>query len=124
VSSHLFLYVCLSALLATGCERPQDPDDLQRVLGAWTTANEPYTDRHFEITPEGQLHIGKGTAGIDVCQIESMDIEERSGFIFEYDLTYLDPQGVESSFVFALHEKEQVIRMLNQRGVLWRRTTP
>ena len=90
------------------------------LVGIWKTSAPKYVDRFFKIDQD-IITIGTGGENVEIYTIKKIrtkkDPTERS---LLYTLYYENEEGVECKFAFYYSsEKGGVIRLKNQRHIVW-----
>ena len=110
--------VVLTAVLLVLHSRDNEflPDDL---LGHWTTSAPKYTDRFLELS-EVAVIFGTGKDNIDVNFISSVDKQVEGGSTM-YTIQYHNLNGMDGQLSFYWDPSEKVIRLKNQKRIIWKK---
>jgi len=116
--------VPILALVSAACAPKPHLASLAPVRGVWVTEDEPYEDRSFELTREGELVLGQGGEIRETCRIQSVQVTERELGRFQFEVSYVDAAGVESLFPFDYYLYRDVVQFPGRKSVHWTRSKP
>jgi len=92
------------------------PSDL---IGRWITSSPRYTGRFLEFSQIAVI-FGIGEDNIDVNFISSVDKRIEAGVII-YTIKYRNQNEIEGSIAFYWYPSENMIRLKNQRQMIWKK---
>ncbi|OPL16977.1 MAG: hypothetical protein AVO38_06680 [delta proteobacterium ML8_D] len=93
------------------------PDDL---IGRWITSSPRYNGRFLELSQIAVI-FGVGEDNIDVNFISSVEKRIEADVIL-YTIKYRNQNETEGSIVFYWYPSDNVIRLKNQRQMIWKKS--
>ena len=118
-----FIWIFVAAVILTAVlllhynDNELLPDDL---AGRWTTSVPEYAERFLELS-QVTVIFGIGKDNIVVNFISSVDKRTEDGVAL-YTIRYRDLDKTEGYIAFYWYPSEKVIRLKNQKQMIWKKT--